>query len=60
MSGWNGIVRRKGQGVPLEPRRALADVTPELPEEPRLADPGLPHDRHDLPVTRLRLIETLA
>ncbi len=51
---------REGQSLPLEPRRSLADLTPELPEEAGLADPGLPHDGHDLPAPRLRLVEALA
>ena len=51
---------REGESLPLEPRRSLADLTPELPEEAGLADPGLPHDGHDLPAPRLRLVEALA
>ena len=60
MRGWKGIVAREGQGLALEPRRSLADLTPELPEKAGLADPGLPHDGHDLPAPRLRLVEALA
>ena len=49
----------EGDRLALHPRRALADLTPELAEQAGLPDARLPHDGHDLSLTRLGLTEPL-
>ena len=46
-------------GLPLDPRRVPADLTPELPEQAGLPDPGFAHDGDDLPPPGPGLLEAL-